>query len=52
MVGSMNRGGLQGSVFEVDDRFTGGDAATIEALGWDAGKMTPRTRTPSMSTSI
>src|SRR5689334_20787677 len=27
--GSMNRAGLAGSVFEIDDRFTGYDAATI-----------------------
>jgi DhnA family fructose-bisphosphate aldolase class Ia len=39
VVGSMNRGGLAGSSFELDDRFTGCDAATIAALGFDAGKM-------------
>ncbi|GAA0951746.1 Cgl0159 family (beta/alpha)8-fold protein [Nonomuraea longicatena] len=37
--GSMNRGGLLGSVFELDDRFTGYDAATIDAMGLDGGKM-------------
>ncbi|MET7332982.1 deoxyribose-phosphate aldolase [Nonomuraea sp. NPDC005650] len=37
--GSMNRGGLLGSVFEVDDRFTGFDAATIDAMRLDGGKM-------------
>ncbi|MEW9555219.1 deoxyribose-phosphate aldolase [Nonomuraea sp. NPDC050783] len=37
--GSMNRGGLQGSVFELDDRFTGFDAATIDAMRLDGGKM-------------
>ncbi|WP_322778727.1 hypothetical protein [Frankia sp. Cas4] len=37
--GSMNRGGLQGAVFELDDRFTGYDAATIAAMGFDGGKM-------------
>lgn len=37
--GSMNRGGLQGSVFEVDDRFTGFDAAAIDAMRLDGGKM-------------
>lgn len=36
---SMNRGGLQGAVFELDDRFTAADAATIAAMGWDGGKM-------------
>ena len=39
VVGSMNRGGLAGAAFELDDRFTGCDAATIAALGFDAGKM-------------
>ncbi|MGD0594635.1 MAG: deoxyribose-phosphate aldolase [Acidimicrobiales bacterium] len=38
-VGSMNRGGLKGAVFELDDRFTGYDAETIEAMGLDGGKM-------------
>ncbi|MEU0566598.1 deoxyribose-phosphate aldolase [Nonomuraea sp. NPDC005983] len=37
--GSMNRGGLQGSVFELDDRFTGFDAASIDAMRLDGGKM-------------
>jgi hypothetical protein len=37
--GSMNRGGLAGSVFEIDDRFTAYDAATIAAMGLDGGKM-------------
>ncbi|HEX8005760.1 MAG TPA: aldolase [Trebonia sp.] len=39
VVGSMNRGGLAGTVFEIDDRFTGYDAAAIARLGFDAGKM-------------
>jgi hypothetical protein len=38
-VGSMNRGGLKDAVFEADDRFTSCDAATIEAMGFDGGKM-------------
>jgi DhnA family fructose-bisphosphate aldolase class Ia len=38
-VGSMNRGGLLGSVFEMDDRFTGYTAAGIAASNLDAGKM-------------
>ncbi|MGW4800854.1 Cgl0159 family (beta/alpha)8-fold protein [Nonomuraea sp. NPDC004297] len=37
--GSMNRGGLHGSVFEVDDRFTGFDAASIDTMRLDGGKM-------------
>lgn len=39
VVGSMNRGGLAGTVFEIDDRFTGYDAAGVEAMGMDGGKM-------------
>jgi hypothetical protein len=39
VVGSMNRGGLAGTVFEIDDRFTGYDAAAIARMGFDAGKM-------------
>ncbi len=38
-VGSMNRGGLVGSAFEMDDRFTGYSAAGIAAANLDAGKM-------------
>src|SRR5215813_10880045 len=39
VIGSMNRGGLAGTVFEVDDRFTGYDATAIERMGFDGGKM-------------
>ena len=39
VIGSMNRGGLAGTVFEVDDRFTGYDAAAIARMGFDGGKM-------------
>src|SRR5580704_19639850 len=39
VIGSMNRGGLTGTVFEIDDRFTGYDAAAIAAAGLDGGKM-------------
>ena len=38
-VGSMNRGGLSGSVFELDDAFTGYSADAIASAGLDAGKM-------------
>ena len=38
-IGSMNRGGLPGAAFEIDDRFTGYRAASIAASGLDAGKM-------------
>jgi hypothetical protein len=40
--GSMNRGGLEGATWEVDDRFTAYDADTIEAMGFDGGKMLVR----------
>jgi hypothetical protein len=39
VIGSMNRGGLAGTVFEIDDRFTGYDAAAIQKMGFDGGKM-------------
>lgn len=37
--GSMNRSGLTGSAWELDDRFTGYRAETIDRLGLDGGKM-------------
>jgi hypothetical protein len=39
VIGSMNRGGLAGTVFEIDDRFTGYDAGSIAAAGYQGGKM-------------
>ena len=42
VIGSMNRGGLQGAAFELDDRFTAYRAADIAALGLDGGKMLTR----------
>jgi DhnA family fructose-bisphosphate aldolase class Ia len=39
---SMNRGGLQGSVFEVDDRQTGYDATGVFESRFDGGKMLVR----------
>jgi hypothetical protein len=39
VIGSMNRGGLAGSAFEIDDRFTAYDPGTIAAQGLDGGKM-------------
>ena len=38
----MNRGGLAGTVFEIDDRFTGYDAPAIARMGFDGGKMLMR----------
>jgi len=39
VIGSMNRGGLAGTAFEMDDRFTGYDADSIVRMGFDGGKM-------------
>jgi hypothetical protein len=39
VIGSMNRGGLQGATFELDDRFTGFDAAPLATMGYEGGKM-------------
>jgi hypothetical protein len=39
VLGSMNRGGLAGASFELDDRFTGYDPDAIAAFGYDGGKM-------------
>jgi hypothetical protein len=38
-IGSMNRGGLPGSAWELDDRFTAYDADAIARSGLDGGKM-------------
>lgn len=40
--GSMNRGGLAGASFEIDDRFTGMTADAIARMGFDGGKMLTR----------
>ena len=39
VIGSMNRGGLQRAVFELDDRFTAFDASALHRAGYDGGKM-------------
>ncbi|HZE30708.1 MAG TPA: aldolase [Actinoallomurus sp.] len=39
VIGSMNRGGLTGAAFEIDDRFTAYDPAAIAGQGLDGGKM-------------
>jgi hypothetical protein len=39
VLGSMNRGGIAGASFELDDRFTGYDARGIAEAGLDGGKM-------------
>lgn len=38
-VGSMNRGGLAGAAFELDDRFTGYHADQLDRMRFDAGKL-------------
>lgn len=42
VIGSMNRGGLQGAVFELDDRFTAYTPAEIALRGLEGGKMLTR----------
>ena len=39
VIGSMNRGGLAGTSFEIDDRFTAYDAGQVAGQGLDGGKM-------------
>ncbi|PZT71062.1 deoxyribose-phosphate aldolase [Streptomyces sp. SW4] len=39
VMGSMNRGGLAGAAFEMDDRFTGHRAEDLVRLRFDAGKL-------------
>ncbi|RZQ61248.1 Cgl0159 family (beta/alpha)8-fold protein [Amycolatopsis suaedae] len=42
VIGSMNRTGLAGSSFEVDDRFASYDAETIDRMRFDGGKTLTR----------
>jgi DhnA family fructose-bisphosphate aldolase class Ia len=42
VLASMNRGGLHSASFELNDRFTGYDADTVETMGFDGGKMLTR----------
>jgi hypothetical protein len=39
VIGSMNRGGLAGTSFEIDDRFTAYDGESLAAAGFSGGKM-------------
>lgn len=39
VIGSMNRGGLDGATWTMDDRFTGYDAASIASCNLEGGKM-------------
>jgi DhnA family fructose-bisphosphate aldolase class Ia len=52
VIGSMNRGGLQGASFELDDRFTAYDTATIAAMGLNGGKMLTRIDLADPGTSV
>ena len=40
--GSMNRGGVAGAAWEIDDRLTAYDAASIGAMGFEGGKLLTR----------
>jgi hypothetical protein len=42
VIGSMNRGGLAGAAFELDDRFTAYDAPALAAMRFEGGKMLTR----------
>lgn len=50
VVGSMNRGGLAGTAFELDDRFTAYDAQSIATAGFEGGKMLLRIDTNDPAT--
>ncbi|MFI0240146.1 deoxyribose-phosphate aldolase [Streptomyces sp. NPDC016845] len=39
VIGSMNRGGLAGATFELDDRFTGHTPEDLHRMRFDAGKL-------------
>ena len=51
VIGSMNRGGLAGTVFELDDRFTGYDAEAIAGMGYQGGKMLMRIDPEDLATA-
>jgi len=52
VIGSMNRGGLAETVFEIDDRFTGYDAPAIARRGFDGGKMLVRIDPADPATAV
>jgi hypothetical protein len=54
VIGSMNRGGLDGASWTMDDRFTGYDAASIDRFRLEGGKMLLRIddRDPSTAGTI
>jgi hypothetical protein len=51
LVGSMNRGGLAGTAFEMDDTFTGMSAARLAELRCDGGKMLYRLDTQNAASA-
>ncbi|WP_314149552.1 aldolase [uncultured Leifsonia sp.] len=50
-VGSMNRGGLRGAAFEMDDRFTGYDVPAMVRDGVDAAKLLLRVNLEDTATA-
>lgn len=52
VLGSMNRAGLQGGSFEIDDRMTAYDAAGIADSGLDGGKLLLRIAMHDASTPV
>src|SRR5699024_5911538 len=51
VVGSMNRGGLRGASFEMDDRYTGYDVASMVERGIDFAKTLVRINLADAGTS-
>jgi DhnA family fructose-bisphosphate aldolase class Ia len=51
VVGSMNRGGLRGAAFEMDDRFTGYDVPTMVRDGIDFAKLLIRINLEDLGTA-
>ncbi|MFC6082323.1 Cgl0159 family (beta/alpha)8-fold protein [Sphaerisporangium aureirubrum] len=54
VIGSMNRGGVHGAVFEFDDRFTAYDTESIVRMRLDGGKMLCRVglRSPETAATL
>ena len=52
VIGSMNRGGLAGTKFEIDDRFTAYDGDSLSAAGFEGGKMLLRIDPDDLSTVV
>lgn len=51
VIASMNRGGLAGTAFEIDDRFTACTAQSAELMGWQGGKMLLRIDPEDLATA-